>query len=478
MPAATVAKKKKHYSFFEGVGENFDRAAEFTKLPKGLLEQIKVCNSVYRMRFPVKMGNEYQVIEAYRVQHSHHRVPTKGGIRVSSLVNQDEVMALASLMTFKCAIVDVPFGGAKGGIKISPRSVTPQQIQRIIRRYTHELIKKNFIGPGIDVPAPDYGSGEREMAWILDTYLSYKPGENDAYACVTGKPPSQNGIRGRTQATGRGVMIGLKEAVSHKDDMANLGLSPGLEGKTVVVQGFGNVGYYASKFIHEEGAKIIAIAEIEGAVYDPNGLDIPKLFKHRKETGSLLDFPGAKNIANSKDALELDCDVLIPAALENQINESNASRIKAKIIAEAANGPINRNAEQELINRGVFVIPDIYINAGGVTVSYFEWLKNLSHIRFGRMQKRFDESAYGNIIGAVEKLTGRNISKKEKSLIVRGAEEIDLVNSGLEETMIFAYNQIRDIWKRNPNIPDLRTSAFCSSINKIADAYLAMGVFP
>ena len=478
MISAKAKRKKKNYSFYESVGNSYDRAADLTKLPKGLLEQIKVCNSVYRMRFPVKMGNEYTVIEAYRVQHSHHRVPTKGGIRISSMVNQDEVMALASLMTFKCAIVDVPFGGAKGGIKISPRAITPQQTQRIVRRYTAELIKKNFIGPGIDVPAPDYGSGEREMAWILDTYLTYYPGQIDAYACVTGKPPSQNGIRGRKEATGRGVMYGLKEAVSYKDDMKALGLEPGLDGKKIVVQGFGNVGYYSAKFLQEEGAKIIAVAEIEGAAYNAEGLDIYQLFKHRRETGSILDFPGATNIADGKEALELECDILIPAALENQVNESNVDNIKAKIIAEAANGPVNQGVEKELLDRGICIIPDIYLNAGGVTVSYFEWLKNLSHIRFGRMQKRFDEGVYGDIIGVVEKLTSKQISKKEKNLVVRGAEEIDLVNSGLEETMVFAYQQIREIWKRNKNIQDLRTAAFTNAINKVADAYLAMGVFP
>src|SRR5687768_14558632 len=219
MTTITKKKPKPEFHFSQGVNDNFNKAAELTKVPKGLLEQIRVCNSVYRMKFPVKIGNEYQVVEAYRVQHSHHRTPTKGGIRISSMVNQDEVMALAALMTYKCAIVDVPFGGAKGGIAISPRKVTPNQLQRIVRRYTVELIKKNFIGTGIDVPAPDYGSGEREMAWILDTYMSYNPGQLDGYACVTGKPVSQNGIRGRKEATGRGVMYGLKEVVSFKDDM-------------------------------------------------------------------------------------------------------------------------------------------------------------------------------------------------------------------------------------------------------------------
>lgn len=466
------------YSFFQSVQDSFDKAARFTKLPKGLLAQIRECNSVYQMKFPVKIGSEYQVIEAYRVQHSHHRMPTKGGIRYSIHVNQDEVMALAALMTYKCATVDVPFGGAKGGIKISPRNSTPQQLQKITRRYTAELIKKNFIGPGIDVPAPDYGSGEREMAWILDTYMAYNPGQIDGYACVTGKPISQNGIRGRTEATGKGVYFAIRECVSYEKDMNRLGLSTGLAGKRVVVQGLGNVGYYSSLFLQEDDAKIIAIAELEGAIYDEKGLDVKKVFKHRKETGSILNYPGAKNIPNSLDALELDCDILVPAALENQINASNAKNIKAKIIAEAANGPVSSDAEETLLKKGVLIIPDMYCNAGGVTVSYFEWLKNLSHIRFGRMQKRFDENTNRNLVDLVERTTGKRISEKEKSILTKGADEIDLVHSGLEETMVFAYSQIRDVWKRYKGIEDMRTAAFVNSMNKIADAYIALGIFP
>ncbi len=473
-----MAKTNENYSFHQSVEDSFDKAAALSKHPKGLLEQIKLCNSVYQMKFPVKMGSEYVVIEAYRAQHSHHRTPTKGGIRYSIHVNQDEVMALAALMTYKCAVVDVPFGGAKGGIKISPRNSTPQQLQRITRRYTAELIKKNFIGPGIDVPAPDYGTGEREMAWILDTYMTFHPGQIDGYGCVTGKPVSQNGIRGRREATGRGVWNGLKEVCSYKDDMKALGLEPGIAGKTVSVQGFGNVGYYAALYMMEDGAKVVSVGELEGGVYNPEGLDIPKLFKHRKETGSILNFPGAKNLKEGNESLEVECDILIPAALENQINQSNMKRIKTKIIGEAANGPVTPIAEEHLLKKGVIIVPDIYLNAGGVTVSYFEWLKNLSHVRFGRMNKRFEEASNANMADMVEQMTGKRMSKAERKLIVRGADEIDIVNSGLEETMHFAYVQIRDIWKRNKKIEDLRTAAFTSAINKIADAYLAMGIFP
>lgn len=466
-------------NFLASVSRNFDKAAGLTDIPKGLLSQIKVCNSVYQMSFPVRIGNQYKVIEAYRVQHSHHRLPTKGGIRYSLSVNQEEVMALASLMTFKCAIVDVPFGGAKGGVKINPWKYSPEQLERITRRYTTELIRKNFIGPAIDVPAPDYGTGSREMAWILDTYMTFKGGEIDGVGCVTGKPVSQNGIRGRTEATGRGVFYGLKEMLSHPEDVKAIGLTPGTAGKTMVIQGLGNVGSYTGLISQQEGdMKIVGVAEYEGAIHDPKGIDIEKLLKFRKETGSIIGFPGTKALESRDAALELECDVLVPAALESVITKDNASKIKAKIVAEAANGPITADAEEILIKRGVVIIPDMYLNAGGVTVSYFEWLKNLSHMRFGRMEKRFDQERYNNLVNTVEKLTGKTIGSRERDVIVRGADEIDLVRSGLEETMIVAYNQIREVQKRKKKVKDLRTAAFISSLEKIASDYLTLGVFP
>ena len=469
----------KNYSFFKSVEDYFDKAAKATNLPTGLLDQIKACNAVYQMRFPVKIGNEYQVIEAYRVQHSHHRLPTKGGIRYSMSVNQDEVMALASLMSYKCAIVDVPFGGAKGGVKINPRNYTPRQLQKITRRYTTELIRKNFIGPGLDVPAPDYGTGSREMAWILDTYATFKNGEIDAVGCVTGKPVNQNGINGRTEATGRGVYYGIREAMSHKDDMSALGLETGTEGKTMVIQGLGNVGSYTAKISSEEGGmKIIGVAEYEGAISNPKGINIKELLKFRRETGSIIGFPGSKKLKSREAALELACDVLVPAALEQVIHGGNAKRVKAKIIAEAANGPITPDAEQILLDKGVLIIPDMYINAGGVTVSYFEWLKNLSHIRFGRMDKRFNENTYENLVDLVQRLTGESIGKKEVAYLTRGADEIDLVRSGLEETMVSSYQGIRDILKRNKKVSDLRMAAFVSAIKKIGSDYVSLGIFP
>lgn len=467
------------YSFFQSVERSFDKAAKFTNWDLGILEQIKACNSVLQMRFPVKLDNgNIEVIEAYRVQHSHHKTPCKGGIRFSEEVNQDEVMALASLMTYKCAIVNVPFGGGKGGIKINPRKYSVYELEKITRRYTSELVKKNFIGPGTDVPAPDYGTGAREMAWIVDTYASLKPGEIDAAGCVTGKPVTQGGVRGRTEATGLGVFFGIKEVCNMEDIMSKQGLSVGIEGKTVVVQGLGNVGYHSAKFFREAGAKVIALAEYEGAIMNPEGLNEEEVFQHRKATGSILNFPGATNLAKNTDALELECDILIPAALENVINGENAPRVKAKIIGEAANGPCTPEADEVFTQKGILCVPDMYLNAGGVTVSYFEWLKNLSHVRYGRMEKRFTENQNTRILQEIEELTGKKVDDQNKREIMHGADEVDLVRSGLEETMITATREIMDVWRANPSIPDMRTAAYVSAINKVATSYAELGIFP
>ncbi|MEP6616443.1 MAG: Glu/Leu/Phe/Val dehydrogenase [Ginsengibacter sp.] len=466
------------YSFFSSVERSFDKASIFTDWDPGILEQIKACNSVYQMRFPVKIGADIEVIEAYRVQHSHHKTPCKGGIRFSLSVNQDEVMALAALMTYKCAIVNVPFGGAKGGIKIDPKKYSAYDLEKITRRYTAELIKKNFIGPGTDVPAPDYGTGAREMAWILDTYVAMHPGEIDAAGCVTGKPVTQGGVRGRTEATGLGVFYGLREVCNMPDLMKRLGLDVGVEGKRVCVQGLGNVGYHTAHFFKEAGAKIVGLAEYEGAIRNDEGLDLDEVVKHRKKNGSILNFPGATNYEKSGEALEMDCDILIPAALENVINGENASRIKARIIGEGANGPLTPDADEILALKGVVVVPDMYLNAGGVTVSYFEWLKNLSHVRYGRMEKRFTENLNEHILGQMEELTGKNVSATEREFIMHGADEVDLVRSGLEETMITATREIMDIWNKNPTIPDMRTAAYVCAINKVATSYAELGIFP
>lgn len=466
-------------SFFDQVNSNFDRAAELTDHSVGLLSQIKEINNVIHFTFPIKRDSgEIEVLHAWRAEHSHHMLPTKGGIRYAAMVNEDEVMALAALMTYKCAIVDVPFGGAKGGVKISAHEYSERELERITRRFTFELFKKNFIGPGLDVPAPDFATGPREMGWIADTYVTLAPQDINGLGCVTAKPIQQGGIQGRTEATGRGVFFALREVCSLGRDMRLHDLSPGLEGKRVVVQGLGNVGYHAAKFLEEEGgANIVGLIEYEGAIASASGLKIEEVMTHRRETGSILDFPGAQNLDHRDAGLELDCDILVPAALENAITMDNAARIQAKIVAEAANGPVSAEASEHLYERGVLVVPDAFINAGGVTVSYFEWLKNLQHVRFGRMEKRFEEKAARQILNAIEQATGTSFSDSEINDFARGADEIDLVNSGLEETMTKAYHEIREIKQRHEGI-DLRTASMVSAIDKIASVYKHRGLFP
>ena len=466
--------------FFNDVCKNFDHAAQFTDHDSGLLAQIKACNSVYRFQFPIRRDNgTLEVIDAWRVEHSHHKSPTKGGIRYSDMVNEDEVMALAALMSYKCAIVNVPFGGGKGGIRVNTKEYSVRELETITRRYTVELIKKNFIGPAIDVPAPDYGSGEREMSWIADTYITMNPGQLDALGCVTGKPLSLHGIAGRRGATGRGVAIAVRECVEVAEDMQRLGLTPGLAGKRVIVQGLGNVGYHSAKVLMEFGAIIVGICEYDGALYNADGMDPDEILAHRKETGSIKGFKGATQyFSNPAEGLEQACDILVPAALENQITEGNVRRIQAKIIAEGANGPTTPEAEQIFVSDGRIIIPDAYCNAGGVTVSYFEWLKNLSHVAFGRMDRRYTESANHNIVNMVETITGLSLSSDQRSMIVKGASELELVNSGMEDTMIQAYHEIRETLLNRPKIDTLRTAALVSAINKIAISYQNMGIWP
>jgi len=316
------------------------------------------------------------------------------------------------------------------------------------------------------------------MAWIVDTYMALNPGQLDATACVTGKPVTQGGIRGRKEATGRGLIYALSEACSQADDMKSLGLSVGLEGKRLIVQGIGNVGYYTAKFCRAHGARVVAIVVPEGAILDPQGLDEDAVVEHRKRTGSILGFPGATSTSRSLDALELDCDVLVPAALENQLTSDNAPRIKAKIILEGANGPATPEADDIFRAKGTLVIPDIYANAGGVTVSYFEWLKNLFHVPFGRLERRHQMAAGLRFLQAIELATGKVFSDAERAALVQAPDELGVVNSGLEETMAVAYQGIRETLRRQPALQDLRTAAFFNAINKIAQAYLELGIFP
>ncbi len=465
--------------FFESVSKYFDRAAAYSGVEPGLLEQVKSCGAVYRMRFPVRKDDgTIAVIEAFRAEHSYHRMPAKGGIRFSREVSLDETIALAALMTYKCAIVGVPFSGAKGGVKIDPAEASEGFRERVTRRYTAELIRKNFIGPDIDVPAPDYGTGEREMGWIADTCKNMMMNSPNVYACVTGKPVGMQGIPGRKQATGRGVYYGIRTCLEQEDDMKELGLEPGTKNKSIIVQGLGNVGYHAAYFLQHDGeARITGIIEREGGISNAGGLDVDAVLKHRQTTGSILDFPGAENVSIAADLLEYPCDVLIPAALENQITASNAARIQAKIIAEAANGPVDFDGEAILRERGIWMIPDVYLNAGGVTVSYFEWLKNKAGVSFERMMSRHEEVVKEDILSELERLTGAKVPDQRRKSLISGPGEETIVNTALEQTMTRAYNKIRALWKER-ELPDMRTAAFLYAILRVAESYKHHGIFP
>jgi len=464
-------------SFNECVKMYFDQAAGLTHhWPKGLLNEIRECNTVLSFKFSIQDPSDESVISnvyAYRAQHSHHRLPCKGGIRFAANVHEDEVKALAALMTWKCAVVDVPFGGAKGGVAIDPRQFNVEQLEKITRSYTLELIKRNFIGPGLDVPAPDIGTGPREMAWIVDTFRTFNPTEVAGQGAVTGKPLEQGGIQGRTEATGLGVFFGIREVLQDEDWCKKIGLKPGVAGQRVVIQGFGNVGSHTAQFFHEKGAKVIAILEHDGLIYNPNGLDIPALREYFQENKTILNFFGADTqVGNSTSGLEIECDVLVPAALEQQLTRHNAHKVKAKIIGEAANGPTTPYADKVFNDRGIVVLPDLYLNAGGVVVSYFEWLKNLSNVRFGRLNRRFDERRGGAIVEALEKHCAISLPWDVKNRIIRGASERDLAFSGLEDTMIDALAQIRRTKaevERSTNVDcSMRVAAYVTAINKVA----------
>ncbi|MEO1314663.1 MAG: Glu/Leu/Phe/Val dehydrogenase, partial [Pseudomonadota bacterium] len=372
-------------SFRQSVDIMFNRAAAMMELPPGLKEKIRVCNATYTVRFGVRLRGDLHTFTGYRSVHSEHMEPVKGGIRFAMSVNQDEVEALAALMTFKCALVETPFGGSKGGLCVDPRDWEPHELEQITRRFAYELIKRDLIHPAQNVPAPDMGTGEREMAWIADQFRRMNTTDINAAACVTGKPPHAGGIQGRTEATGRGVQYALQEFFRHKEDTKIAGLDGKLDGKRVIVQGLGNVGYHAAKFLSEEdGALVTGVIERDGAIVNDTGLNIELLRLHIAETGGVRGFEGGSFIENGSEVLEYACDILIPAALEGVINMENADRVRAPLIIEAANGPVTAGADEILRKRGCVIIPDMYANAGGVTVSYFEWVKNLSHIRFGR----------------------------------------------------------------------------------------------
>ena len=464
-------------TFRESVNIMFDKAISLIDISPGLAQKIKVCNSTYTVRFGVKLRGDIHTFTGYRSVHSEHKEPVKGGIRFATSVNQDEVEALAALMTYKCALVEAPFGGSKGGLHIDPTQWEPDEIEKITRRFAYELIKRDLIHPSQNVPAPDMGTGEREMAWIADQFRRMNTSEINADACVTGKPLNKGGIIGRVEATGRGVKYALQEFFRHKDDVKTSGLSGSLAGKRIIVQGLGNVGYHAAHFLStEDGCKITAVIERDGAVINDDGININQLQTHLIENKGVKGFSGANYVSNGSEILEKDCDILIPAAMEGVINLSNAQRIKANVIIEAANGPVTAGADEILTAAGTIIIPDMYANAGGVTVSYFEWVKNLSHIRFGRMQRRQQASSNHILVEEMERLIGKPVSEDFKNKFFKGAGELELVRSGLEDTMCTAYQQMHDTWRSNENIDSLRTAAYVLALTKVADSYRALGL--
>ncbi len=471
-------KQSSASSFSSNVDRMVDHALSILNLDSGTAQAIKACDSVLQVKFPVKIRGEIQTFTGWRAVHSTHRLPAKGGIRFAAYSDQDEVEALAALMTYKCALVDVPFGGSKGALHIDPSQYSRDEMQLITRRYTLELVRKGFLNPATNVPAPDVGTGQREMAWIADTYKHLNPEDINYQACVTGKPVQQGGIRGRVEATGRGVQYAIREFFRHPRDLTAANLSAGLAGKRVIVQGLGNVGYHAAKFLQEEDdVKITAIIEYDGVISNENGLNVEEIYRFKIEHGSFKGFSGGAFSPDNKGALERACDILIPAALERQISKENASRIQAKLIVEAANGPITFDADKILRDKGVVIMPDVYVNAGGVTVSYFEWIRNLSHIRFGRMERRYDELRGNEYATLLEEATGSKLSASTRSMIVRGASELDLVRSGLDDTMRNAYQEMHETLHSNDKIADLRTAAFVIAIRKISRSYLDVGIY-
>lgn len=473
-----MEEKNKSLSFSESVNFMVDRALAVLNIDPGTSNSIKTCNSTIKVSFPVVINDKIEVFTGWRSVHSDHRLPSKGGIRYAPIVNEDEVEALAALMTYKCAIVDVPFGGSKGGLLIDPSKYTRDDLQRITRRFARELVRKGYLSPATNVPAPDMGTGEREMAWITDTYKQLHPEDINYLGCVTGKPVAHGGIRGRTEATGRGVVYAIREFFRNADDVKAAGLQPGLSGKRIVIQGLGNVGYYAAKLLDEEDScKIIAIIERDGVLTNDRGMKVENVRCHINEHKTIKGFPDAQFSENGAAGLEIECDILIPAAMEAQITTENANKIKTKLIIEAANGPVTFRADDILRQRGITILPDAYVNAGGVTVSYFEWVRNLSHIRFGRMERRHDEMRGAQMLKVIESMTGEKTSDWMKAEMIRGADELDLVRSGLDDTMRNSYQQLKEVLDKHEEITDFRTAAYVVAVQKLVRSYIDMGVY-
>jgi glutamate dehydrogenase (NAD(P)+) len=468
--------------FLKSIEENYKKAVICLQKSEGkeiyteeLAKQVMTVNSTYVVRFGVRLRGTIHTFTGYRSVHSDHIEPVKGGIRYDLAVNQDEVDALAALMTYKCSLVEVPFGGSKGGLIINIRDWSEEELEKITRRFTDELSKRDLIHPSQNVPAPDVGTGEREMAWMADEFRKLHPTELNAWACVTGKPVNKGGIGGRTEATGRGVQYALQAFFDNPIDVKKTGLTPGLKGKRVIVQGLGNVGYHAALFLStEDNCLVTHVIERDGSIMDQKGINIEKLKEYILENGGVKGFNGY--VDKGSEILEEDADILIPAAMELVINRENADKIKTPLIIEAANGPVSSEADEILSKKGVVIIPDLYANAGGVTVSYFEWIKNLSRIRLGRLQRRAQENQTTLMIEALEKMTGSKFPDEYKDLVMQGSAEIDLVRSGLEDTMRNTYEVISEVWNKNPNANDLRTSAMMVSVKRVMDSYHSLGL--
>ena len=458
----------------KSVSKMFDNAIKTLDVEKGLANQIKSCNSTHTIRFGVKLSKGIKVFTGWRAVHSEHLEPVKGGIRYSPAVSATEVEAMAMLMTFKNAVIDVPFGGSKGGLKINPNKYSQEDLEKITRRFTEELVKRGLISPSLNVPAPDMGTGKKEMAWIADEYKRLNPHDINAYACVTGKPENMGGVDGRTEATGRGLFYALN-SFFNSQDIKKTKIKGKLSSQRIILEGLGKVGYFAARALRDHGCAIIGVIEKDQSFYNPKGLDIDLIRNWLIESEDSKNYPNQNELKTREDVFSADCDIYIPAATEGTITDENYDLLNAKIICEGANGPITSKADQLLTKKGVLIIPDLYANAGGVAVSYFEWVRNLQHMRFGRMEKRRKEYENASLISVIESSTGAKVSSKTKDLLNQGPSEIDLVRSGLEDMMTEAYENMSEIWNQN-NYDSLRTTAFVYSIKKLIKSYKNIGI--
>ena len=454
-----------------------NKALKYSELSDDLANKIITCNSTYTVRFGVRLRGQIYTFEGWRSVHSEHMEPTKGGIRFDMDTHAEEVEALAALMSYKCSIINVPYGGSKGGLRINPSMWETRELEKITRRFAQELIKRDLISPSMNVPAPDIGTSSREMAWIADEYRKIYPADINGSACVTGKPPSKNGLVGREEATGRGVQYIIREFFRNPDLLKLVKLDNDLSTKSFILQGFGNVGYHLSKFLTEDDdVKLIGISEFNGGIYNEDGINVSHAKKYFTKHNSFENYPKATFVKDSSLLLKRKCDILIPAARENVITEKNAGDISASLIVEAANGPISYKGNQILNRKKIFVIPDILANGGGVAVSYFEWVKNLRHIRFGRLEKRRNQIQLNNLIEAIESMTGKTMPAKYKTNFHNGIEEIDLIRSGLDDMMIDGFQSVKKEFFETNKIPDFRTAAFKAAIEKIALSYDFIGL--